>query len=265
MKKWLKILLSLNSLRKALGFQNFLKAISTNYHIEILEKIKVKNALVLAPHPDDDCFGCGGVMRQIANSGEVTVAYLCDGAGGVKLDTQKYDDSLIELRKKEAKVSGEILSVKEQVFFGYRDGRLASAQAAIKAVSDLIGRTKPDIILVPSFLDNHPDHRATNEILINALTLIQKNKVYAEQGEVQIWGFEVWQPILANRIVMINKEIEAKKQAMHAHFSQLQARNYDKAVLGLNAYRAEINAKNGFAEGFFVTTPEIYKKLYQKS
>lgn len=265
MKKWLKILLSLNSLRKALGFQLFLKAASLNHHIEILEKIKANSALILAPHPDDDCFGCGGVMRQIADHGEVTVAYLCDGAGGVKLDTQKYDDSLIELRKKEVKESGEILGVKEQVFFGYRDGKLALAQAAIKAVSDLIKRVKPDIILVPSFLDNHPDHRAANEILINALTFIRKRKVYAERSEVQIWAYEVWQPILTNRIVMINDELEAKKRAMQTHKSQLEARSYDKAVLGLNAYRAEINAKNGFAEGFFVTSPEIYKKLYQNS
>jgi LmbE family N-acetylglucosaminyl deacetylase len=224
MKKWLKILLSLNSLIKALGFQNFFLANKYNHHIEIVEEVKFKKALVIAPHPDDDCFGCGGLMKKVSLRGSVTVAYLCDGAGGVSDLTQKIDTSLIEKRKAEARAAGKILGVHEQIFFGYRDGKLAGAGAAVKAVSDLIKRIEPDIILLPSFLDNHPDHRAANEIVINALT--------KTPALVEIWAYEIWSPILANRIVMINQEIEAKKQAMQTQKSQLDARGYDKAILG---------------------------------
>lgn len=259
MKKWLKILLSLNSLRKAHGNGTFFSATKFNFHIEILEDLSYKKVLVLAPHPDDDIFGCGGTIKKLTSNGDkVTVVYFCDGSGGVKEgDAQKFDQKLIDTRKKEAKASAEILGIAEQFFFGYRDGVLAGGVAAIKALSDLIKRVEPDIIFVPSFIDNHPDHKAVNEILTSVLS---KNTF-----KFPIWAYEVWTPLYANRIVMINKEKEAKAQAILAHTSQLNARGYEKAIFGLNQYRAEMNAREGFAEGFFASTPEVYMSLYQKN
>ncbi len=259
MKKWLKILLSLNSLRKAFGYELFFAATKFNFHIQILEDLPSnQKVLILAPHPDDDCFGLGGTMAKIAqNSGTTTVAYFCDGSGGVESGAGNFDKNLIEIRKKEAKISGEILRVKEQVFFGYHDGSLASSMASTKALSDLIKRVQPDIIFVPSFLDNHPDHRVVNEILINALTNIDAG--------LEIWAYEIWTPLQANRIVMINSELEVKGKSMQAHVSQLKTRGYMEAILGLNQYRAEINNQKGYAEGFFAATPAIYKEMYRKS
>lgn len=269
MKKWLKILFSLNSLRKALDFQLFFQATKFNYHPEVLDKLNFKKVLVLAPHPDDDCFGVGGTLAKLSGSGaSITIAYLCDGSGGVDSESpQKKDQVLIEIRKKEAKKAGDILKIEEQLFFGYRDGGLASGTAAVKAVSDLIKRVQPDIIFLPSFLDNHPDHRATNEILINALSNLKQENTISSllRSDPQIWAYEVWTPIPANRIVVINHEIELKQKSMEAHVSQLRSRAYDKAVLGLNQYRAEINNQSGFAEAFFASTFEIYQKLYRKS
>mgnify|MGYP001230947510 CR=1 FL=1 len=149
------------------------------------------------------------------------------------------------------------MGIQKQIFFGYHDGKLAAGNSVIRALSDLIKEVKPDIIFVPSFLDNHPDHRVVNEILINVLS--------QEKFDGEIWAYEIWTPLLPNRIINITDNIEAKKQAMAAHISQLKSRGYDKAILGLNQYRAEINNFSGFGEAYFAAKFEVYQKLYRKS
>lgn len=269
MSRLRRILLSLNSLSKALGYANLYQATKFDYHIQIKKNLDFKKVLVLAPHPDDDVFGLGGTITKLAKSGTaVTVAYFCDGSGGVeeekihlqarisKLETRNRE--LIEIRKKEAKEAGKILGINEQVFFGYPDGKLAAGSAAVRALIDLLERVKPDIIFVPHFCDNHPDHRVANEILFNSLT--QSSYSYLE-----IWAYEVWSPLIPNRIVDINSEIDFKKKAIAVHQSQLKTRGYDKAVISLNQYRAEINNLSGYAEAFFAASPKIYRELYRKS
>lgn len=255
MSQFRKTLLSWNNLAKTLSYTKIIRASKTNHHLEFNPPLEYKSVLVLAPHPDDDVFGCGGTLAKLTKKGaKVTVAYFCDGSGGVQIGDSNSQE-LIEIRKVEAKYAAEILGYTEQVFFGYRDGHLAGGESVKKALQDLIRRVKPDIIFTPSFLDNHPDHRAANEVLIN--TEIQKDKI--------IFAYEVWTPIYVNRIIDINAEKGKKDEAIKAQKSQLETRGYDKAIMGLNQYRAEINNISGYAEGFFATTFEIYKKLYQNS
>lgn len=268
MKRLLKTGLSLVSLRRALGFGSFFAATKFDLHIS-QPKLEFKNALVFSPHPDDDAFGLGGTIKKMTTYGtKVTVAYFCDGSGGVKEGrgegeelgiSSRRDENLIALRKTEAEKAAAILGINELVFWGYPDGKLASGTAATRALEDLIEHVKPDIIFLPSFLDNHGDHRVVNEIFINAA------RKYPEISKVQIWAYEIWTPILANRLVDITLYIKTKKEAILAHESQLKTRGYDKAILGLNQYRAEINKISGFAEAFFAAPFDLYLKLYRKS
>lgn len=267
MKRWLKTALSLNLLRKSLGFGNIFAATKFDLRLISLGKVNFRNALVLAPHPDDDAFGLGGTIKKMTTNGaKVTVAYFCDGSGGVPegrppeeelgFPSQR-DDSLIALRKKETQNSNKILGVSEAIFWGYHDGELAAATSVIKALKDLINRLKPDIIFLPSFLDNHADHRVTNEIFINASQNLADN--------FPVWAYEIWTPIYINRLINITLYIKTKQEAILAHQSQLKSRAYDKAIIGLNQYRAEINNLSGFGEGFFAAPLKIYRELYRKS
>lgn len=268
MRRWLKAALSLNLLRKELGFSNTFAATKFDLRVFIASKIEAKKVLILSPHPDDDAFGMGGAIKKMTAAGtEVSVAYFCDGSGGVPEGRPageevgvplKRDESLIGLRKKETEAAAKILGINETVFFGYPDGKLAAGTSAIKATSDLIERIKPDIIFLPSFLDNHSDHRVVNEIFINATA-----KILPE--DFPVWCYEIWSPLFANRVLDISLYIKTKTEAILAHQSQLKSRRYDKAIIGLNQYRAEINNIQGFAEGFFASPFRIYKELYRKS
>jgi len=268
MKRLLKTGLSLVTLKKTLGFGNFFAATKFDFHIS-QPKLEFKNVLILSPHPDDDAFGVGGTIKKMTTAGaKVTVAYFCDGSGGVKEGRPPAeelgglphrDENLIAVRKKESEEAAKILGINELIFWGYPDGKLASGTSVIRALQDLIGRKNPDIIFLPSFLDNHGDHRVVNEIFINACQNLEEIK------NTEIWAYEIWTPIYVNRLVDISLYIKTKQEAMKTHKSQLEARGYDKAVVGLNQYRAEINKVSGFAEGFFTAPFELYKELYKKS
>lgn len=275
MKRWLKQGLSLITLKKAIGFGNFYAATKFDLHLKE-EKLDYKNALVLSPHPDDDCFALGGTIKKLTTAGtKVTVVYFCDGSGGVPEGRQpeeelgfspKRDESLIARRKSESEKAAKILGINESVFWGYPDGKLASGTSVIRALQDLLERVQPDIIFLPSFLDNHSDHRVTNEIFINACLAGRKTaSKIIDIEKIPIWAYEIWTPIFVNRLVDISLYIKTKQEAILAHQSQLETRGYDKAIIGLNQYRAEINRISGFAEAFFATPFEIYRELYRKS
>lgn len=269
MRKFLRQGLSLLTLRKAFGYGNIFAATKFDLHLERVSKIEAESVLVLSPHPDDDSFAMGGTIKKMTTAKTtVTVAYFCDGSGGVPEGRSpeeelgfrpKRDDNLIARRKAEAEKAGKILGINELIFWGYPDGKLASGSSAILALKDLLSRIKPDIIFLPSFLDNHSDHRVANEIFLNAASKMPEAKNF------QVWAFEIWTPIFVNRLVDISLYIKTKQEAIRCHESQLLSRGYDKAILGLNQYRAEINKISGVAEGFFAAPFEIYRDLYRKS
>ncbi len=261
---------SINTLRKALGFGKVFEAIKFDYSVQYTAKVDFKNALILAPHPDDESFGMGGTIKKMTTAGSTAqVAYFTDGSKGVPIESLpenvgevkvKRNPALIDLRKEEAQKACQILGVKETHFWGYQDSQLAASHSAMKALSDLIERVKPDIIFLPSFLDNHPDHRAANEIFINAVSGLPRNLLNFE-----VWAYEVWIPIFINRLVDISLYIKTKEEAMKSYQTQLATRRYDKAIMALNQYRAEISNSPGFGEGFFASSIDLYKELYEKS
>lgn len=267
MQRFLRHALDLNNLRKAIGFGVFWRAIKSNLRLQILDspqnllapttdRLKI---LVLSPHPDDDVFACGGSLAKHARAGDkITIVYLCDGSKGTPEGIR--DSSLVVKRKREAEEAARILDIEEVIFWGYKDGRLEANRISIKAASSLLKEIKPDIVYLPSFLDNHPDHRTSGEIFYRSVLQLEKDD-YDRWPLVLM--YEQWTPLFPNRLIDISDMIETKKQAVLAHQSQLKSRAYDQAILALNKYRAEMNGIKGYAEAFFACRVEIFKKLFE--
>lgn len=264
MKKLIKYAISLNFLRKVFGWEIFGEAIRSSIQLTLLDdpqnllppKKSNLKILILAPHPDDDVFGCGGVMAMHnLRQDDITCLYFCDGSKGNPQGIR--DSRLAARRKNESQNAAKILRTKT-IFWGYKDGNLAAERTSITALTNLINDLMPDIIYLPNLLDNHSDHEATNDILYNAL--------FAHRGirhsPKLIVMYEIWTPTFSNRVINITNVIDIKKKAIGCHQSQLKSRGYDKAIVSLNSYRAQMNGIDGFAEAFFAATPKIYKKLY---
>lgn len=210
--------------------------------------------LVLAPHPDDEVIGCGGVVAQHLNGGaSVHVVVATDGgqAGSPAVREQESRKALSLL----SPVHGAQCTVH---FLGYPDRELAAHRDELsQRLASVLRECRPDLILVASPIEFHPDHLA---LATTFCELIQRDDtLFADLAIANVAFYEVGQPLRPNAIVDITGVADAKYAAIAAHESQLAFRDYVAYARGLNAYRAmTMPPEVKFAEGYFVVKlPEL--------
>jgi LmbE family N-acetylglucosaminyl deacetylase len=143
-------------------------------------------AIVLAPHPDDETLGCGGLIASKRAIGvDVTVAFLTDGAG-----SHHHPDGRAELaarRRVEAQAACRILGVADErvVFVGIPDGALGDrVDEAVVAVTDLVRSSAASQIIIPHPDEPPSDHRTVRSIVDQSL--------WRAGHDAQLLMFPVW-------------------------------------------------------------------------
>jgi len=203
-----------------------------------------RRVLVLAPHPDDETFGCGGTLvRHTAAGDPVRVVILTDGSRG-NFSGRYQTTDYIQLRQHEVLQATEILGISDLHFWPFKDRQLATEMPKARAMLlELLKDYQPQRIYVPSVFEFHPDHRTAAHLLITLLGHISEN--------LEVAFYEINQPLCVNTLVDITKVLKEKKAAMEIYKTQLAERNYDDYVLGLNRFRAQtLPPAVSHAEGF---------------
>jgi LmbE family N-acetylglucosaminyl deacetylase len=204
-----------------------------------------QRALVLSPHPDDESFGCGGIIKRMtAAGGQVDVAFLTRGELGNErgLATHCPQSDLAARRTAEAREACRILGVHEVIFLNGRDGYLQHQPELHQEILSLLQSDFYRTVFGPGPNDNHPDHQATFQMLTAALSRCQR--------DVDVWLYEVWSPLTPNMVVPIDQTMEAKEAAMRAHQSQTELADYVSAFRGLAQYRSLWFPTSTYAEAF---------------
>jgi len=142
------------------------------------QKASGKSALIVAPHPDDETFGCGGLIRLKSAAGvPVRVVILTDGeavAQGVCDDRE----TVVAARKREALNACQRLGVEagSVSWLHLPDGKMPHpgqpgfAEAA-RALRAELERCAPQEIYCPHAQDVHPDHLAATRLTEEAVRL----------------------------------------------------------------------------------------------
>lgn len=128
------------------------------------------NAVVFAPHPDDETLACGGTIARLRQAGaDVTVVVMTDGAASHSHLLPAAD--LRTLRRAEVGNAIDALHVDRAhlLCLNLPDGNLAahSAQAHERVVALLRAR-QPSVIFLPLPWDGPTDHAATAHIVSKA-------------------------------------------------------------------------------------------------
>ena len=202
--------------------------------------LRGERLLVLAPHPDDEVIGCGGVVAQhLRERRPVLVVVATDGAQGGEAAA----------REEESRRALAVLGDAAVEFLRFPDRALGD-EAADRIREQLLA-FRPDLILVPSPIEIHPDHFALSRLFCE---LVQRDEtLFADLAVARVAFYEVGQPLRPNAIVDISDVAETKYTAIAQHASQLAVRDYVGYARGLNAYRAmTLPAETKFAEAYYV-------------
>ena len=125
--------------------------------------------LVVAPHPDDESLGCGGLLALLAESGNrVEVVIMTDGARSHPGSQSHPAERLARLREQETLEALATLGLPPTVakFLRYPDcglpvpGSAAFADAVI-GLRRILDQLSPATLVVPWRRDPHGDHEAT--------------------------------------------------------------------------------------------------------
>ena len=169
-----------------------------------------RRVLCIAPHPDDEVLGCGGMLAfHAARGDDVRVVILSDGSLG---DPDANVEDITAERKRETEAAGRELGVTDHVFLDLPDGRLGE-------VADLVGRLTaelddfaPELCYVPSPLECHPDHRVTSHAAVAAL---------AKGPERRVFLYGVNTPVTASVVFDTTAQWPVKRAAIERYQSQL--------------------------------------------
>lgn len=194
--------------------------------------------LVIAPHPDDESIGCGGIMALYPDNFKVVCLTHSDDER-----RQEFENAMNHL-----KVEHEILN--------FKDKHISENYDKFSKI-DFKGF---NYIFIPYIYDQHNDHKAVSVLLNDYL---KNNKI---QKDLKIAFYEVWSAMnMPNYFVdiSVSEILEKKKEAINCHKSQINDKDYTTKILGLNQYRGMI--KNTLAcECFTVLSKEDFMNIMKE-
>jgi LmbE family N-acetylglucosaminyl deacetylase len=147
-------------------------------HEKVLE-FPCATVVVVSPHPDDEVFGAGGLIRVAAQAGHfITVLCVTDGEAA-------YPDwrGLDKIRCREVRDALSVLAPHRAATHHLKipDGRVNQHRASLFDAIDR--RISRDILLVaPYERDGHPDHDAAGEVCCEI----------ARRRGTTLWRYPIW-------------------------------------------------------------------------
>lgn len=189
------------------------------------------NVLVLAPHPDDEVFGCAGaIMQHVSQNDSVQVVIITDGSAAIIHPNNDSRIKYIETRQQESCKAAEVLGYGTPEFWGIADRALECNDNLIERLVNYIKEKQISLVYAPSVMEIHPDHYA---LAISAVEAVRRC------GEsVSLSMYEVGIPLHPNILLDITNMLERKQEAMNCFVSQLALQDYTRHILGLNTYRS---------------------------
>lgn len=238
---------------KQLKLKGLITALSSGSEFSQLIKPLGARPLILSGHPGDEVMAMGGTMAWYGKLGH-PVAVLTFTAGRRGTNTGRLSKSLGPKRRKEQMAAFKVLPAEINPVYWDLDERFAVTEDLIYQLLEAVDEINPDIIYVPSLLDIHPDSQAINRVLVAVIERLPSPRLKT----LQVAQYELWTPIVPNKILSLDGYEEAKQTAIECHESQLLCRNYLDAMLGLNRYRAAMLGAGNYAEAFFICSAKQY-------
>lgn len=246
-----RVIARLRPLSPPPAWELILAARSAAGHGPLITVPRARRVLVVAPHPDDETIGCGGTAALLAARGaEVTVVVTSSGEHSVASPEGPVEVS--RQRRAEAVAACRALGTRPPVFLGLPDGAVGRNVATLtRRLDEVMAGVRPQVVFAPWPLDGHADHQAVAAALADCDL----------PAECEVWTYEVWTSLPANRIVDVTEFQDRKTQALGCHRTGRETFDLD-SHLALGRWRSIFGLDgHGHAEAFLALTPEQFRTL----
>lgn len=185
-------------------------------------------ALAVAAHPDDAEFGCGATLAKWAAAGcAVHHLVLTDGSKGT-WDPDADERALVERRHREQHDAAVALGGGDVTFLDYPDGELQAGIEERRAVSAVIRRVRPVVVLGHDPWRRyrlHPDHRNAGWLLTDGVVAGRDPKFFPDPSLAphRPSAILLWEADEPNHVEDAAAFIEAKMAGLLAHRSQYRS------------------------------------------
>jgi len=144
----------------------------------------LSKVLIIAPHPDDEVIGCGGLIARLTADGHAPhVVILTGGEGSHRGCCEVSTAEIVEARRGLTSKASGILGVPiEKIHeLDYPDGGISDENHLTEELKRLIAEIQPQSVLVPHWGEGWPDHVRTAEIVKSIVP-----------PDVEVWEYCVW-------------------------------------------------------------------------
>lgn len=200
----------------------------------VLDPATLGRVLILAPHPDDESLGCGGLLAALARRGsDVRVIFASDGEGSHRRSRSHPPDRLGALRRSEAQAALAVLGVPPEAarFLGLPDRSIPGPDApgfaaAVAAFAAAMAEFPAKTVVLPWRRDPSADHRAAWAVAdagVRAAGLAGARRL---EYPVWLWHDPTDRPAPGEVRVLrlpIGPDLALKRRAIMAHRSQTTA------------------------------------------
>jgi bacillithiol biosynthesis deacetylase BshB1 len=180
------------------------------------ETLMELDALAFGAHADDVELACGGTLIHLAALGHQTgVIALTRGEMGTRGDA--------ETRAQEFRTSAEVMGLKAHQMLDIPDGRVeVTWENKLKIIAEI--RTyKPKIVFAPYWVDRHPDHEKTSQLVRESAYLAGLKKIETGQDAFRppkVVFYQSRYEFSPSFIVDISGVHDRKMKAIRAYESQ---------------------------------------------
>lgn len=209
--------------------------------------------LIIAPHPDDEILGCGGMIAKRSVAGEQI--YVCIVTKGC---VPLFSEEFVEQGRYEARKADKLLGVKDTIFLDFPAVMLEDIPRykLNESLCNIIQEIEPDEVYIPHRGDMQLDHQMIVDAAMVALRPKYKHivkRIYAYETLSETgWNIpNVQNEFIPNVYEDISETVDKKLEAMDIFKSQLgdfpEARSigaldalakYRGATVGMNAAEA---------------------------
>lgn len=216
--------------------------------------------MVVAPHPDDEALGCGGLLlRRKSEGSRLAWVIATQMPNNSSNELAKFD-----LRKSEIDEVAEKFGFEEVYQLDFETTKLdvAPIESLVKKIARLIEHFQPTEILIPHQGDIHSDHRIISEATMSSIKWFRSPSIsrvlaYETLSETNFNLVRANQ-FLPNFYVDISEYISEKIQILDLYKSEIGAHPFPRSIAAVES----LAKLRGSASGFHAA--EAFELLYER-